>query len=462
MPLHKSTFRVVFIAFVLIAAMADASAAEPEWKVGLAQVKVTPEQPVLMAGYAARTKPFEKVATDLFVKALVIVDNQGHRGALVTSDLIGFPAAVAEPICERLQKSIGLARAEILLNSSHTHTGPQVSLKILPQDDPGAPDNLRTIEYTRQLQDKVVDCVERAAAHLEPAQLSWGTGVAHFVMNRREFTPSGVVLGANPKGLADRSVPVLQVAAADGTPRAVLFGAAVHNTTPRSDYYQICADYAGYAQTLIEEKSPGVQAMFMLGCAGDADPYPFGNMDLARQHGTALGNEVRRVLADSKKLKPLRGPLQFAFASLDVPLQTELSRDDLQKLAADKRSARNYCAVQMLTQLDRGEKLATHYACPLSVWQFGRDLTLVGLSGEVVVDYVTLLEKALGPNQLWIAAYCHDVFGYLPSAHVLAEGGYETRGLYSGGAGFFAPEAQDVVVQAVRELARKVGRNVPE
>ena len=91
----------------------------------------------------------------------------------------------------------------------------------------------------------------------------------------------------------------------------------------------------------------------------------------------------------------------------------------------------------MLAMLDRGEKLPTHYTCPLAVWQFGKDLTLVGLSGEVVVDYVTALERALGPNQLWIAGYCNDVFGYLPSARVLGEGGYETRGLYSGGA---APE----------------------
>jgi hypothetical protein len=335
-------------------------------------------------------------------------------------------------------------------------------LKVLPNDDPGAGDNLRTIEYTRQLQDKVVECVERAAARLEPAQLSWGTGVAHFVMNRREFTSNGVILGANPRGLADRSVPVLQIAADDGTPRAILFGAAVHNTTLRSDYYQICGDYAGFAQTLLEEKYPEVQAMFMLGCAGDADPYPFGNMELARQHGTALGEEVHRVLTTAKKLQPVHGPLQFAFANVDLPLQTGLSRDDLQKIAADKRNARSWGAGQMVAMLDRGEKLPTRYSCPLSVWQFGRELTLVGLSGEVVVDYVTLLEKALGPNQLWVAAYCHDVFGYLPSAHVLAEGGYETRGLYSGSAGFFAPDAQDVVVHTVRELARKAGRTVQE
>jgi hypothetical protein len=75
---------------------------------------------------------------------------------------------------------------------------------------------------------------------------------------------------------------------------------------------------------------------------------------------------------------------------------------------------------------------------------------------------VLLLEKALGPNQLWVAAYCNDVFGYLPSARVLAEGGYETRGLYGGAAGFFDPTAEEVLVRAVRELARKAGRKVPE
>ena len=77
------------------------------------------------------------------------------------------------------------------------------------------------------------------------------------------------------------------------------------------------------------------------------------------------------------------------------------------------------------------------------------------------VVYVRFLEKSLGPNQLWIAGYCNDVFGYLPSARVLTEGGYETRGLYSGAAGIFDPKAEEVVVEKVRELARKAGRKVP-
>jgi hypothetical protein len=179
-------------------------------------------------------------------------------------------------------------------------------------------------------------------------------------------------------------------------------------------------------------------------------------MELAREHGAALGKEVCRVL--EAKLQPVRGPLKVAFDTADLPLQPPPARAELEKRAAQKSGLQASIAKQMLAALDRGEKLPASYTCPVTVWQFDGDLTLVGLSEEVVVDYVALLEKALGPLRLWTAAYCNDVSGYLPSARVLAEGGYETRGLYAGGPGFFDTKAQDVLVHKVRELAGKAGR----
>jgi neutral ceramidase len=459
---HAKIGRVVgcIASLALLWACPSALSADSEWKAGLAEVQITPERPVLMAGYANRTKPFEKVTADLYVKALVLEDSTGRRAVIETSDLIGFSAAVAEPICERITAKTGLKRAEILLSAAHNHAGPQLGLTAPAKDAGNAGEALRTVEYTRQLQDKVVDVVVQAAAHLEPARLSWGSGVVHFVMNRREFTPNGVILGVNPRGPADRSVPVLRVDSVEGKARAVLFGAATHNTTLTGDNYEISGDYAGFAQTYVHERYLSAQAMFILGCAGDSNPYPRGTMELAKEHGATLGKEVCRVL--EAKLRPVTGPLQIAFDQVDLPLQTSLSREELQKLATDKRNAGASVAARLLAMRDGGEKLPTHYRCPVTVWQFGRDLTLVGLAGEVVVDYVSFLERALGPNQLWVAAYCNDVFGYLPSARVLQEGGYETRGLYSGAPGFFDPKAQDVLVHKVRELAQKAGRKVPD
>ena len=116
-------------AAALTALLLAVSPAAADWKAGLASIKITPPQPVMMAGYASRNKPFERVESDLFAKALVLEDAGGRRVVLVTSDLIGFPAAVAEPICARLQQKLGLKREQILLNSSHTHTGPSVRVE---------------------------------------------------------------------------------------------------------------------------------------------------------------------------------------------------------------------------------------------------------------------------------------------------------------------------------------------
>jgi hypothetical protein len=450
---------ISLLSLLLLFAASPLLAQDADWKVGLARVKITPEQPVFMAGYASRDRPFESVHDDLYAKALVLVDQKGTKAALVTTDLIGLTAAIADPIRQRIEEQIGIPATSVLLSSSHTHTGPTLSLDPMPSDGRTLADTERTVAYTRQLQDKLVQVVAAAAKDPQPARLSWSVGVVHFVMNRREMTlERGIILGVNPRGQADRSVPVLRIDGADGSPRAILFGAASHNTTLGPRDYEISGDYAGHAQRLIEAEQPGVQAMFILGCAGDANPYPRGTHEIVARHGKELATEVLRVAGDNEKLAPVRGPLRVAWGQTTLPLAPAPPRDELERLAAGKSGTAPWMAKQMLTRLDSGEMLPTEYTCHQAVWQFGSDLTLVALSGEVVVDYVRLLEDAVGQDRLWLAAYCHDVYGYLPSARVQAQGGYETRGLYVGGIGTFAPEAEKKVVGVVKELAAKAGR----
>lgn len=445
------------IALAIAAAATNALAQDADWKVGLARVKVTPEQPVFMSGYASRNKPFESVHDELLVKALVIEDAAGARAALVGADLLGFSADVGNPIRERIAKETGIPASSVLLNASHTHTGPELSLSLPAEGGRSASDVERTIAYTKLVQDRVVAVVKEAAGKLQPAKLSWGAGVVHFPMNRREFTlERGVILGVNPRGLADRSVPILRIDDTAGKLRAVVFGAACHNTTLGGQDYLISGDFAGRAQRQLEAANPGIETLFVQGCAGDANPYPRGSYAIAEQHGDELAREVTRLLAT--KLVPVRGPLKVASGDVSLPLAIATSRDELTKDAAAKTGFKATAAKAALARLEKGESVATQYTCPLAVWQFGGDLTLVALSGEVVVDYVRRLEDALGPNRLWIAAYTNDVYGYLPSARVLREGGYETRGLYAGGIGLFAPGAEDIVVDKVKGLATEAGR----
>jgi len=441
-------------AVLLSFAAGSATAQKPQWKVGLASVKITPEAPVRLAGYGGRTKPSTGVALDLYAKALAIEDENGRRAVLVTTDLIGFRAALAEAVCGDISRKTGLQRKQIVLNSSHTHTGPTLGLDSGSLGFP--PEQAKaTVAYTRRLQRQLVELVAASLKALAPARLSHGVGVATFVMNRREFTDRGVILGVNPRGLADRGVPVLRIDSPDGRLRCVLFGAACHNTTLTGKHLEISGDFAGYAQQHLERTHRGAQAMFLQGCAGDANPFPRGSEAIARIHGLALGTEVDRVL--KTKLRPVRGGLKVALADVRLPLQPPPSQAQLEKMTRGG-SWQRFVARRMLELSRDGKKPPTEYATKIAVWQFGGDLTLVALPGEVVVDYVKLLEQSLGPQRLWVAAYCNDVFGYLPSSRVLQEGGYETRGLYAGGIGFFSPRSQDVVVKTVKQLAEQVGR----
>ena len=431
-----------------------------DWQAGFAAVKITPEAPVPMAGYAARDHPSEGVVADLYAKVLALVDNSGERAVWITTDLIGLRAGVAEPICERVMQRTGLKRHQLLINSSHTHTGPAIADSDVAAYGIASEPAARMRAYREWLQDRIVAAVEQALSRLEPVELWYGSGVVPFAMNRREHTRDrGVILGVNPRGPSDRTMPLLKVASPDGKLRAVVFGAATHNTTLTQDEYRISGDYAGFAQEYVQKQLPGVQAMFVQGFAGDSNPYPRGTLELARQHGETLGKEVLRVL--DTKLSPVQGPLNLQFAHVDIPLAAPPSRAELQKMTArGAPSWQSWMATAMLQAIDKEQELPTHYRAPIAVWQFGSDLTLVALSGEAVVDYAHLIEDVIGHTQVWLSAYNNDVFGYLPSARVLAEGGYETRGVVHGGPGFFSPAAQDAVVAKVRELAAKAGRRV--
>jgi hypothetical protein len=449
------TFLIALVVLVLTTAAAWAD--DAPWKVGLAKRKITPQTPVYLAGYANRNKPFESVVSDLYAKALVLEDARGTKAALVTSDLIGFRAEFAEPIRQRIAHQTGIPLSHVLLNSSHTHTGPSVTIDESERwSNMTEEDARRTAAYTRELMDDVVEAVVEAAGKLQPAKLSHGIGLARFVMNRREATPTGVRLGFNPSGLADRSVPVLRIDAPDGRLIAVLFGAACHNTTLGSSDYFVSADYAGYAQEAIEASHAGATALFMIGCGGSANPFPRGSTEISKLHGRELASEVDRVL--QTKLRPIGGPLRIAADMVDLPLAAPPSREQLSELAARRGGWEPWMAGEMLKRLDAGGELPKTYRCPVSVWQFGDDLTLVALSGEVVADYVPLIQDAIGPLNLWIAAYCNDVFGYVPASRTLREGGYETRGIYHGAIGQFAPETETILVNKIRALAIQAGR----
>jgi neutral ceramidase len=435
---------------------ASAKGASRTWKAGIATVVITPEQSMWMAGYAARTKPSEGKVHDLYAKALALEDAEGTRLVILTADLIGFPREFRDRMEKQVAERYKLAGSGLLLNASHTHSGPELRAWRATQTWDLPPEQIElSKQYTEALFGKLVDLVGRALNDLAPARLSYLHARTGFAMNRRLLTDRGYRIAPNADGPVDHDVPVLQVSTPDGNMRALLFGYACHNTT-LSDY-EFCGDYAGFAQEYVEEAHPGTTAMFVSGCGGDQNPTPRRTLEWARQHGRALSNAVEAALLAQPR--PVGGPLRLALDEVMLELEQPPAPEELKRQADSQDEYAKRHAEELLLQLENTGRLETTYPYLVHAVQFGNDLTMIGLAGEVVVDYSLRLKAELAGAPVWVAGYTNDLFGYVPSARILEEGGYEARGavLYYGTVATpFQPSVENLIVDKVHELVRQV------
>ena len=435
-----------------------------EWQVGVATAKITPDGPAWMAGYASRTKPSEGVAQDIFAKALSIRDAGGGRAVIVTADLIGIPLPLRQYVEHEGARRFGLRPAEILLNASHTHSGPEVRTERLASvynfSRNATPDQANVVtRYASRLREVIVDLIGAALTDSRSARLEVTHARAGFAMNRRRPEKDGrFTNNPNPDGPVDHEVPVLKVTGADGKLRALMFGYACHNTTLGT--YQISGDYAGWAQEFLARSYPGTTALFLMGCGGDQNPYPRRAMvpdqpveELVKHHGRALANAVSTALQAVPR--SVRGPLRGAYDQA-LLAYAPLPAAELRKyLTARQSEDVRERARTLLRVAGRAEALPP-LPCPVQVLQFGRDLTLVAIGGEVVIDYALRIKAELrGHAYVWVAGYSNNLFGYLGSRRVIEEGGYEggsanTRILVHPGR--FTPAAEASVMAKVHEL----------
>jgi len=441
------------ILFVLLSALTLTAA---DYKAGIGRIIITPEKPIYMSGYGGRDHPSEGVIHDLWAKALAIEDRKGARVVIVSTDLIGLPRSISDIVAARVQKEYGIDRAHLVLNSSHTHTGPLIRRNLEMLFELGPEDNQVVSDYSNKLTENLVAVVGAALKDLEPADLSFGNGRATFAINRRQSTPAGMKIGENPQGPGDPDVPILKITAPGGKLRGVLFGYACHNTTLTGQFYKISGDYSGFAQIAIEKANPGATAMFLMLCGADQNPYPRSKLELAEEHGATLAAEVNRVLAE--KLQRVRGPVRPAFQIVEINFAPK-SRETFEARLNESNVYRVRHAKAMLRLYDERNPIV-RYPYPVQAIQFGKDLTLVALGGEVVVDYDLRIKREFGGKGIIVAGYSNDVMSYIPSLRVLKEGGYEADDsmIYYGLPGPYDEQVEDRIMTTVRQVMKRVGR----
>ncbi|MCA8995507.1 MAG: neutral/alkaline non-lysosomal ceramidase N-terminal domain-containing protein [Planctomycetaceae bacterium] len=427
--------------------------AESSWRVGSDFAVITPEKSMWMAGYAARTKPSEGVASNLYAKAVVLEDRQGNRAAIVTLDLISVQRQLRDRVAKQIEERYQIPADAVMLNCSHTHCGPVVRSPETVITDVDPEKVRQAVEYGQKLERVIVELIGGAIEKAVPSGISFHRARAAFAMNRRLPTESGFRNSPNPDGPVDHDVPVLKITNSEGQLTTILFGYACHNTT--LSFYEFCGDYAGFAQTELERAHPGAVAMFVMGCGGDQNPYPRRTLDLAMTHGKTLATAVEAAL--ETPAISINGPLDAEMRHVEVTYADPPKREELESRLQSGNKYEQQHAQRLLHQLDTEGHLRSSYSTLVQTFSFGKNgLALIALPGETVVDYSLRLKQEFSHRPVWVAGYSNDVFAYVPSERVLAEGGYEGGGalIYFTAVlhpGPFAPGIEKAIVDSVHE-----------
>lgn len=429
-------------------------AADPArgWQAGAAKVKITPEQPMWMSGYAARNRPAEGKQHDLWARALALRSADGATAVLVTLDLCGIDRNLAEAIAAEADKTYGLPRANLMLTVTHTHSGPVVGENLRAMYFLDSTQSALVDAFTKRLHAQVIEVIGLALKHLAPATLASGHGTATFAVNRRNNPEAQVPklrAEGQLKGPHDHDVPVLAVRDAQERLLAVVFGYACHATV--LDQYLWSGDYPGEAVIQVEKDHPGATALFWAGCGGDINPIPRRQMALVEKYGRELADAVATVLR--QPLKPIPATLQSHWRLIDLPMAEPPTRKQLLK---DAESMNRHVAARAkfwLQEIAAGRSLPTSYPYPIQVWHVG-SVAWIALGGEVVVDYALRFKREMAGRDVWVTAYANDVMAYIPSLRVLKEGGYEGGGamVYYGLPTVWAPAVEETLVAAVKAL----------
>jgi neutral ceramidase len=426
---------------------------------GAAKVVITPPVGLDLCGFGARPGPSEAVHDDLCAAALYLEADQ--PALIITCDLIGLDRASVAEVRAGIEAQTGIPAGHIMLGCSHTHSGPATPCIVsLGKTDP---------DYLAVLKRKLIGLGRMAYDGRQPCALGTLREPVSVAINRREVGRDGNMrIGRNERGLTAPWVDVVAVDTMAGKPLARYFVHAAHAVTLSGQ--DITADWPGYAQRIVERiYGDGCVALFGQGCCGNLNSEPRGTYEIAEAQGRAMAGAVVKAAEYAAKEPEVTiacASVDLALPCFDPPTVAEAEA----QVAAFKQTAagpdRNYgmsmmdagdiaWAERILALAQAGATGLTR-AYEVQALRLG-DFLLVGLPGEVFVEYALQIDEGAPYGQTATMAYANDNVGYVPTAQAHTEGGYEVQhAIRFYGDTMLRPESERMIVEAALELARRL------
>jgi hypothetical protein len=469
-------------------------------RAGAARVDITPPLPVDVLGYVRRPVAPRRVIDPLLATGVVLEDG-AMTIVIIAADLVNLAPGFAERVRDEVAKAAGCPPHHVLLNSSHTHAAPWpgASVKLGGETD-GWTD--RELAYWDSIPDAFASVAVQARASAVEARISGAVGHAPgLAVNRRERTPDGgTILGWNPEGFVDDSVPTVRIDALDGTAIATLVGFGCHPVVVGPDVPAIGSDFVGPLRRRVESLRGGV-AVFLQGAAGNVLPLEafFERTGPEIAFGERLGLEAAHAVADSDPRATVIERLDFgsvtpislyrrrvapdqpsqalavARSIVRLPLLDAPSRDEMRTELADReadlerRTAAGESRVttnpvryhiswlrRMLEQAE-GAGLPSELEGEIWVARLG-DCAVVGTPGEIFGEIGAAVRAASPAPVTIFAGYCGGVLGYVATPDEYPYGGYEPAVSHRGYGhpAPFSPDVAGIIRDTSVELLRSL------
>ncbi len=394
------------------------------WEVGYSEADITPPAgQAMMAGFGRERYAGGTIAP-LRAQAIAFRDRDGRTAALVTADVLGFGRVSVEAMRRQIEEKHQLPAKAICFSASHTHWGPAINYRT--NFGIGGPN----VWYIGKLEETLVRLVGEAIAELSPATITYSSTQAQIGACRRNPNERGEIgWGPYLAGSYDSHTPIVQVRRSASPQQIVLVGHACHPTSSGA-VGKWSPDYPGAMRRKLEQELPDSRAMFVMGCGGDAKvvvrdesgQYRFAaDPQESDAAGIELADQVLRRLGEGN-LSELQSGLRTTLVRGSLSLQPPRNREEIERMAygGNPRSHVTWWAGQSLAYPDHRRRQRYE----VQAWQLG-ELTIVALEGEVCADWGPMTRALAGTEHAMVIAYANHCPGYIPTARIVREGGYE-------------------------------------
>ncbi len=423
-------FRLFLIVFLAHRLCAESVPAQAGW----AEINITPPLGVEMGGRGPTETVGKRVLDPLMSQVLFLKDGKGQGFALVSFDLVGMPHELSDRIRTMLVHELGVDWNLTVLNTSHTHSGPQMNLGVMAILNP-IPQN--QLDYQNTVFEKVLQATRTAAKSMHPVKAEVFEGKSEIAINRRGHDKSGAPsMRPNADGPIADKLWVLKLTPLDGTAPAVIFSYACHPVIVYSYAGNaISADFPGQArEALRKELGEKTHLQFVQGLAGDVRPRALANLeknsfraakpDDAPNVGMQLAKDVLASLQSTPKVLNLNlaADLERPFLPRDNPPP----RAQYEKLLADGKGERQRnIAKYWLQRYDSGVGFSKGDAWPTGLIRLADNQWVCYFAGEPCVEWGPKVSQWLAPRDIVFWGYSQETITYLPTAEMLPAGGYE-------------------------------------